>query len=141
MGTNTEFCDHLIEFLNPPKPKMSEPDYNIKKLKMESQRFYDSLPIQKGDRVRLTKAPKIEGGSGWSGSKHFLIKGAEGTVKDVDLNTHYDYIGVNIVFDDESWISSHDGTVTPMEPNRRHTYCMSIDVVEKIGEVCKECGK
>lgn len=92
------------------------------------------LPYKQGDRVRLVKAPKCEGG--WQGSKHFLVKGAIGTIKLVEIDYLMRDWSVYISFDDESWIASWDssehrkGNMVPIPVADRHLYGFSPTYVE-----------
>lgn len=83
-------------------------DFYVRKL----TECYDLLisryaPFKIGERVILTKTPEI--GSvdrwGWLGSKHFLIKGAVGSVTFVEADG--DGFRFSVVFDDDSWIDHH----------------------------------
>lgn len=68
--------------------------------------FAGQLPFKRGDRVRLVKAPRCEGG--WADSKHFLVVGAIGTVALVEVDYLMRDWSVAVSFDDESWIASHN---------------------------------
>lgn len=105
--------------------------------------FADQLPYKRGDRVRIVKAPKCEGG--WAASKHFLVVGAIGTVALVEVDYLMRDWHVSVCFDDESWIASADyppdikkGDMTPVPPERRHVYGLSPSYVEKIADLAKE---
>jgi hypothetical protein len=75
-----------------------------------------------GDRVQLGITPFINEtrAPGWLGSKHFLVAGAYGTVRDVDVRDGMFYY--QVVFDAESWQDS-EGIKHVVEPNERHSYC------------------
>ena len=100
------------------------------------------LPYKKGDRVCLIKAPRCEGG--WSSSKHFLIVGAVGTVKVVDVDYLMRDWAVYVEFDNESWICSWDykhyetgvqykaGDHIPVPSKDRHIYGFHPNFIEKI---------
>lgn len=79
-------------------------------------------PFKVGDRVELAVTPTIncKTSYGWLGSKHFLKKGAKGTVIDASCGTRGFCFGV--MFDDESWISPIDKTVNLTEPDKRHIF-------------------
>lgn len=103
-------------------------DYYFRKL-TES---YDLLlsarfaPFQIGDTVILTKAPKIDRSDhGWQPSKHFLIKGAVGKVTHVEADAKG--FGAYVQFDDESWIDSMTGKITPIEPTKRGNFWFHED--------------
>jgi hypothetical protein len=95
--------------------------------------FEKQLPIKKGDRVVLVKAPKCEGN--WSHSKHFLVEGALGTVKMVDVDYLMRDWSVYVSFDDESWIPSSDlppllkGVPVPTPEDQRHVFGLSPEYV------------
>jgi hypothetical protein len=78
-------------------------------------------PFRVGDRVVLTEAPDIteRTAPGWMHSRHFLVKGAMGVVREVDVCAR-GFSGA-IAFDDESWID-RDGKANPVEPDRRHVF-------------------
>ncbi len=78
-------------------------------------------PFKVGNHVRLSKTPVIteEIAPGWLGSKHFLVAGAHGIVRTVDVSTKGLRFGV--VFFDESWID-RDGVKHPVPVQDRHVY-------------------
>ena len=78
-------------------------------------------PFKVGDRVELAVTPKIDADTayGWQGSKHFLVKGAAGTVRASDVRSD-GRLAFDVEFDDESWID-RDGTRRPVDA--KHTYC------------------
>ncbi len=82
-----------------------------------------------GDRVRLVLTPKISEADspGWIGSRHFLVVGACGEIRDVDVRK--DTFTYHVEFDSESWIDSN-GVVNLVEPERRHTYNFSERYLE-----------
>lgn len=92
------------------------------------------LSFKAGDPVRLTKAPKCDGG--WKNSAHFLIAGAVGTIKAVEIDYLMRDWAVYVEFDDESHICSfaYDGhaigDVIPTEPGQRHVYGFKPSSVE-----------
>ncbi len=96
------------------------------------------LPYKKGDRVRLVKAPKCDGG--WAHSKHFLVAGAVGTVKIVEIDYLMRGWSVFVEFDDETWIASTDSPGYGGEPphkagdrlpvSSKHVYGFSPSFVE-----------
>lgn len=63
-------------------------------------------PFKVGDRVVLTETPYIESESGWYSSKHFLVKGAEGIVREVAANRNGFNAGVEFL--NQSWIPTSD---------------------------------
>lgn len=78
-------------------------------------------PFKVGDRVELAVTPKIDADTayGWLGSKHFLVKGAVGTVRASDVRSD-GRLSFEVEFDDESWIA-RDGTRRPV--NAKDVYC------------------
>jgi hypothetical protein len=71
--------------------------------------------FKKGDRVQLR-----EDATGWDHCKHFLVKGAVGTVEEVDY-----YMGeyrYDIEFDNETWIDRHG---VKRVPGTKHTFRFS----------------
>jgi hypothetical protein len=84
--------------------------------------FERFCPYKVGDRVFLNKTPTIECGSGWYGSKHFLVKGAAGTIHSRD------YCDGKFCFyvewDDESWMDEK-GEIHPIIA--KHVFLFSED--------------
>jgi hypothetical protein len=76
-----------------------------------------------GDLVQLGCTPVINktNAPGWLGSKHFLIIGARGTVRDVDMRDGVFYY--QVVFDAESWLDDKK-IERAVIPDNRHSYCM-----------------
>lgn len=80
-------------------------------------------PFHVGGRVFLTETPRIEADSGWARSAHFLVRGAVGTIREVDVDGRG--FSAAVEFDDESWVcdfGADKGKVMPIEPECRHTY-------------------
>lgn len=100
--------------------------------------FARTVPYRAGDRVRLLRAPKCEGG--WASSRHFLVAGALATVKSVEIDYLMRDWSLYLEFDDESWIAPFDdyhlkykrGDVIPTPPEDRHVYGFKPDWVEKV---------
>ena len=82
-------------------------------------------PFKKGDRVEIIKAPNTD--NSWNHCRHFLIKGAIGTVEDVDYRDNL--FVADVVWDIETWISE-DGDVKPVK--QKHTFLMSENQIAKI---------
>jgi hypothetical protein len=76
-------------------------------------------PFKVDDRVILCKAPVLEEGHGWYPSRHFLVKGAKGVVKEVDLGSKG--FSFSVVFEDESYLD-RDGKIHPTPEDRRHHF-------------------
>jgi len=86
-----------------------------------------------GDRVQLAKTPNIneQNAPGWLGSKHFLVKGARGTVVSADFSIGGSgALRYGIQFDDESWLHPIDKTTVLVEPDRRHEYSFGEEWLE-----------
>lgn len=109
-------------------------DYYVRRL----TECYDLLlekyaPFKVGDRVMLKKTPAINPHDswGWMSSKHFLVKGAVGTVQYVEASKRG--FSAGIVFDDESWVDDK-GVVHPIEEKNRHTFAFSEDSLVTLSE-------
>lgn len=86
----------------------------------------EHAPFKEGDRVILIETPDLSNSPGWHHSAHFLVKGAKATVVCCEL-TSKGFFGVDVVFDDESWIKQpytkdEVEQIIPIEPDQRHTY-------------------
>jgi hypothetical protein len=81
-----------------------------------------------GDRVELIETPVIddEHKPGWKGCKHFLIKGAVGTISTVEFK------GYSIKFDGESLVSSIDETVNPTPKENRTSFYFPEHMLQKV---------
>lgn len=94
------------------------------------------LPFKAGDRVRLTKAPKCEGG--WKDSEHFLVLGAKATVISVVIDYLMRNWTLNLEFDDESHIATfaydgyNKGDAIPTAKSQRHVYGFQPTSVERL---------
>ena len=101
-------------------------DYYLRKLTECHDLLIDKYaPFRVGDRVFLTEAPRItpDKSPGWLGCEHFLVRGAAGTVREVDVDGRG--FSAAVEFDDESWIcdfGADKGKVMPIEPEARHTF-------------------
>jgi hypothetical protein len=76
-------------------------------------------PFRDGDRVTLSEPPLInnETAPGWMHCRHFLVRGAVGTVADVRYDD--DGYAVAVAFDDETWIPSVGELAGKPQPVRR----------------------
>jgi hypothetical protein len=72
-------------------------------------------PYKVGSRVQLAKTPNIteQTAPGWMSCRHFLVKGAKGTVNKAYCGEGGFYFYVE--FDDDSWIDPHTKVVRPTE--------------------------
>lgn len=86
------------------------------------------LPFEVGDRIELVRNHPCP--NAWDSCKHFLIKGAEGTIESIG---YYDDRGfyADIVFDDETWID-RKGIAQPV--SSKHTFNMPFGYLRKINE-------
>ena len=106
----------------------AEFDYNLKWALNCVEGLFKRAPFKVDDRVVLTKAPNIGPTSGWSGSKHFLIKGAQGVIREVDFDNGKFYAMVE--FDKESYISDYGETKGQIIPvKNKHVYGLSEDAL------------
>ena len=92
--------------------------------------FNRFCPYKVGDRVQLTEDLDIPQDSGWYGSRHFLIKGAIATVKEVGYRDNLFSFG--LVFDDESWVHYRTGEVIPTEENQKHLFYLPENSIEAV---------
>lgn len=121
-----EFNVRVTDFITQNSQELK---YEFNKLREYATALFERFaPFKEGDRVVLTKTPKIdkETSWGWMGSKHFLVKGAMATVHDVDYRNGLFF--ASLYFDDESWVDS-DGTVNPV--NRPALYTFSENFLYK----------
>jgi hypothetical protein len=82
----TELNDFYSKIKDLEKAVPSEFGYKLDAvLTAYHEMFSRFCPFKVGDRVQLKKTPKIDKGSGWSGSQHFLVEGAIATVKKLRL--------------------------------------------------------
>jgi len=83
------------------------------------------LPFKVCDRVKLAKTPRIteKTAPGWLRSKHFLKKGALGTVSSIIV---CDGVNYYVKFDNETWI---DGKIE-RPVSDKHTYRFGEDFLE-----------
>lgn len=95
--------------------RSSDISYEVKRLMQYREALLSMAPFRVGDRVMLIDPPKIERSSGWYGSKHFLVQGARGEVREVDWTVPLDaesgsegWFSVYVLFDDESHLSDFD---------------------------------
>ena len=96
-------------------------------LEKYSRLFNRFCPYKVGDRVQLKNTPDIHEGSGWQGSKQFLVKGAIATVQSCDYCKGL--FVFQLVFDNESWIDMH-GQIH--QSDTKHTYLFSENWIEEV---------
>lgn len=72
-------------------------------------------PLQVGDEVVLTETPEItpEKGWGWLGSKHILVAGKRGVIRNVDWSDGTFWYSWEP--EAQTWVSSLDGTERPVD--------------------------
>lgn len=129
--TIADYANELNEFYckiqDLQKAIPSEFGYKLNSvLSSYSEMFSRFCPFKVGDRVRLTKTPAIERGSGWYGSRHFLVEGAIATVKGCDWKKGK--FVFDLEFDNESWVDS-EGRIQSIAPERRHVFGFGEDWV------------
>lgn len=125
MGNTKTYAGEIFAYIQALNavPVPDQFDYKIRRLTKNFAELYDRFcPYQPGDRVQLSKTPEIALGSGWWGSRHFLIEGAIATVQSTDFGDGLFNFG--LVFDDDSWINSA-GEVVPAEPEKRLLFYFS----------------
>ena len=94
--------------------------------------FKRFAPFAVGDDVILKKTPNFDSAPGWCHCKHFLKAGAKGCITKVGYMN--DKFTCSVVFYDESWISSIDGSVNIYEEEDRHGFHFNEDWVSLIKE-------
>ena len=111
---------------------MGPKKYYFEKIKVYSEALFDKFaPFKEGNRVEISA--EIDTDNGWRSSSHFLKEGEQGLVTEVDYVGNYFF--ANVVFDNESWITSHGpdkGKVNPVEWEDRHSFCMREDKITLI---------
>jgi len=97
-------------------------------------------PFSKGDRVELNYTPEITAStaSGWLGGKHYLVEGSKATIACVSFGSFG--WGVDLIFDDESWIDSNK-VVRPIEAKDRHLYGFNARRVRAIAPLSTKAVK
>lgn len=137
MGTVSDYANELSDFYDKvrdlEKAIPGEFGYKLNSvLSSYNEMFSRFCPFKVGDRIRLTKTPVIEQGSGWYGSRHFLVEGAIATVRNCDW--HKGKFVFNLEFDDESWVDS-EGRIYPIAPERRHMFSFGEDWIAAIASL------
>jgi hypothetical protein len=85
-------------------------------------------PFKVGDRVQLAKTPKIDGSSGWAGSKHFLKKGARAFIRERGYSEgQFTFV---LVFDEDSWLDL-DQVIHKREGDRKGGYTFSEKIITR----------
>lgn len=98
--------------------------YYFDKMQAYASALFDRFaPWRAGDRVRLVRRIDIPEGHGWARARHFLVPGAEGIVRDVDLDPKTQRFTCSVAFDQESWINQ-TGEICMVEEHRRSSYRM-----------------
>ena len=93
--------------------------------------FQKYAPFRVGDRVMLTETPEItaEKSWGWLGAKHFLVRGALGTVVSVDYSDNQFIAGTN--WDDDSWVDPYTKEVKNLD--QKSIYVFSEKYLKVVG--------
>ena len=95
------------------------------KIEIYTNALFDRFaPFKEGDRVKIVKAPNTN--NDWRNCKHFLIKGAMGTVEDVDYR---DLFVAHVVWDKETWLDKN-GNEQPVR--QKHSFLMSENQILRI---------
>jgi hypothetical protein len=133
-----EFTDGL-QMLQKALNKLSDGpfDYTLKCLIAAKEALLTRYaPFKVGDRVRLTKAPIIteEIAWGWSSSKHFLVPGATGIVRDSAVYSDGKLV-FYVEFDNETWVDDYGyngrikNSLVPV--SSKHWYTFGESYLEK----------
>jgi len=96
--------------------------------------LHDLSKFKEGDRVKLSKEPEISSTKnyGWLGSKHFLVKGALGTIKEVShFNGVFRY---SIEFDEETICVGNSRVI----PKRKASFCFEEEYLISSNEIKNE---
>ena len=104
-------------------------DWYFAKMRAYAEGLFERAPFKPGDRVRLTATPEIssEVRWGWLGAKHFMVKGALATVREVDFSRGQ--FEAYLHMDDETWIDS-EGVHRPVDsPSLYHFWENQIERV------------
>ena len=110
--------------------RSDQDSWHWKKLREYAKALFDRAPFRSGDRVRLVRNPEISEAKspGWMCAKHFLVKGALGTVQCVDFCGGL--FNASIVWDDESWIAN--GQIHPIPRDQRHAFLHWEGHIERV---------
>lgn len=110
--------------------RMSELEWKLERVKEYAEGLFARAPWKDGDRARLIKTPEIDHGSGWYGSRHFLVKGRIGTVSCVDFRGGK----FNCLWcpDDQTWESSLTKEFHPINPKDYGHFFFGESWLEKI---------
>ena len=131
-----EACEKVNKLHQEASSAISKfPDsFFFEKMKGYAEALFERFaPFREGDRVMLVKVPEIneKDSWGWMCAKHFLVYGAKGTVKTVDLYKGKFQAGV--VWDDDSWIDEHTKEIHPVKDKSLFNH--SEDYLRVIGEM------
>jgi NTP pyrophosphatase (non-canonical NTP hydrolase) len=114
------------------QPSLSDATYNMESLETFVKVMFEKhCPFKVGDRAKLSKTPDIneKDSWGWMGSKHFLVKGKEGTIESVDFSR--DEFMFGFIPDNQTYIPSFtDKTEKPI--NDPHIFMFSESWLEPI---------
>ncbi len=125
------------EYLTAVKTKASEIDNLLNNefgfklnevLQSYASLFNRFCPYKVGDRVQLKETLDIPEDSGWYSRRHFLIKGAIATVREIGYRN--DLFSFGLVFDDESYIHYQSKEVIPISD--KGVYYLSENEIEGV---------
>jgi len=123
-----DIMKELTALSNRIRPGCSPSEWSLDQVMNSFLSIFDRFcPLKIGDRVELVKNLPIEESSGWYSCRHFLIRGAMGTVEDRGYRD--DKFTFDIIFDNETWI---DREGVEREVDRKHTFSLSEDVLRLI---------
>lgn len=105
--------------------------WHWEKMRYYAEALFERGPFKPGDRVRLLVTPEINEKTswGWLGAKHFLVKGALGTVKHVDYSKGH--FRADVIMDDESHLD-RDGVKHMIPLEKRGLFCFWDTDIEKV---------
>lgn len=106
-----------ITFVPDIDRKKTEITWHLKKVEGYATALFERFcPFKVGDKVKLTRTPEITETKawGWMGSKHFLVKGAVATVREIDYRSESNCFEYWLEFDNDSFINSITKEVVPI---------------------------
>lgn len=109
--------------------------YYFERMKEYYEGCMKASKFKLGQRVQLKENVDTSNKSGWEHCKHFLIKGAKASVRDVDyFDGRYVY---DIEFDNETWIKDYEGFTKLKKPvevpvKDKHVFRFAEKHLEKV---------